>query len=80
MDRNGNLFFGLINPIAIGCWDSSQGVNDAERIRVVAENRQTLQFTSGMKVVLNNHNKEELWVLTCRYQVGSKQQKLTLHF
>lgn len=69
MDRNGNLFFGLINPQAIACWDSSQAFYDANRIRVVVENRRTLQFSNGLKVVRNNQNREELWVLSNRLQV-----------
>lgn len=73
MDRNGNLFFGLISPISVGCWDSSQSEYDAKHIRVVVQNNDTLQFSSGMKVVMNNQKKEELWVLTCRFQVTNYQ-------
>lgn len=69
MDHNGNLFFGLISPIAVGCWDSTQKEYDANRIRVVVQDNETLQFSSGLKVVMNYRNREELWVLTCRFQV-----------
>lgn len=69
IDQNGNLFFGLINPIAVGCWDSSQSEYDASSIQVVALNNETLQFSSGVKVVMNNLQMQELWVLSCRYQV-----------
>lgn len=68
MDSNGNLFFGLMSPIALGCWDSSRPY-DREHMRVVAHNNETLQFASGIKVVLNRKGKEELWVLTCSFQV-----------
>lgn len=68
MDKNGNLFFGLMNPVAIACWDSSQPYTSSN-MRLVAQNDETLQFASGMKVKLNNKGKEELWVLTCRFQV-----------
>lgn len=68
MDSNGNLFFGLMDPIAIACWDSSKPYTSSH-MRVVAQNDETLQFSSGMKVVLNKKGKEELWVLTCSFQV-----------
>lgn len=68
MDSNGNLFFGLVDPIAVACWDSSASYTK-ENMRVVAQNDQTLQFSSGLKVVRNKRGKEELWVLSCRFQV-----------
>lgn len=68
MDSNGNLFFGLMNPIGIACWDSGEPYT-SNNMRLVARNDETLQFASGMKVVLNKKGKEELWVLTCRFQV-----------
>lgn len=67
MDRNGNLYFGLMDPIAIACWDSSRPYTP-ENLRIVVQNDQTLQFSSGVKVILNKKNREELWVLTCRFQ------------
>lgn len=48
MDSNGNLFFGLENQ-SIACWDS-QKTFSAGNLRTVAENNQTLQFVSGLKV------------------------------
>lgn len=68
MDRNGNLFFGLMNPIAIACWDSSTTYG-RDNMKVIAQNDDTLQFASGLKIVLNKKGEEELWVLTCRFQV-----------
>lgn len=67
MDRNGNQFFGLIEPIGIGCWDSSQPY-DRRTIRVVAQNEATLQFSSGLKVKRNRDGAGELWVASNRYQ------------
>lgn len=68
MDSNGNMFFGLMNPVGLACWDSSRPYT-IDNMRVVAQNNETLQFASGIKVVLNKKGKEELWVLTCRFQV-----------
>lgn len=85
MDRNGNLFFGLLRPVAVGCWDSTLSSNDssaaynANNIRVVVQNSQTLQFIFGMKVVLNDQNREELWVLSNRYQVRGSQEPSKLY-
>lgn len=69
MDSNGNLFFGLEDPIAIGCWDFERPFT-RDNMRIVAQNDQTLQFVSGMKVILNKKGKEELWSLSCRFQVN----------
>lgn len=52
MDSNGNLFFGLENPIGIACWDSEKSYT-RENMRVVAQNDNTLQFVSGLKVIVN---------------------------
>lgn len=68
MDSNGNLFFGLERPLGIACWDSSRPYNE-QNIRVVAQNDQTLQFISGLKVIRNKLGEEELWVLSDRFQV-----------
>lgn len=67
MDKHGNLFFGLMDPIAIACWDSEKAYT-ASNMRILARNDATLQFSSGMKVIENRKGKEELWVLTCRFQ------------
>lgn len=67
MDKYGNLFFGLMDPIGIACWDSEKPYT-ATNMRIVAQNDATLQFSSGIKVIENRKGKEELWVLTCRFQ------------
>ncbi|XP_037026149.1 major royal jelly protein 1-like [Bradysia coprophila] len=78
MDKNGNLFFGLMDPIGVACWDSSKPYT-RNNMRLVTQNDEKLQFASGMKVVLNRKNKEELWVLTCslqRVMTGSISSKV----
>ncbi|XP_058811802.1 major royal jelly protein 1-like [Topomyia yanbarensis] len=67
MDSNGNLFFGLLSQMAIACWDSTTNYNP-HNFRIVAQNLETLQFPSGLKVIRNRKGLEELWVLTCRFQ------------
>lgn len=68
MDSKGNLFFGMIDPPAIGCWDSSTPFK-RDNIRLIARNKNTLQFASGVKVIPNLRTTEELWVVTNRFQV-----------
>ncbi|XP_053669181.1 protein yellow-like [Anopheles marshallii] len=67
MDSNGNMFFGLVGQNAIACWDSTTPYNPAN-MRIVAQNSETLQFPSGVKIIRNRKGAEELWVLTCRFQ------------
>lgn len=67
MDRNGNLFFGLIDPIAIGCWNLDSPY-DRNHIAIVSQDDKRLQFASGVKVITNRLGEEELWVLTNRFQ------------
>lgn len=68
MDKFGNLYFVLMNPIAIACWDSSTPYN-RENIKIIIQDNQTLQFASGVKVIKNLLDEEELWVMTIRFQV-----------
>lgn len=67
MDANGNLFFGLITPIGIGCWDSQRPYG-RKAVHLVAQNDETLQFVSGLKIRRNRNGNEELWALSCRFQ------------
>lgn len=73
VDSNGNLFFGLTTPIAIGCWDTTTPYSH-DNLRIVAKNDDTLQFTSGLKIRRNRRGTEEIWVLSCRFQVTSNEQ------
>jgi Major royal jelly protein len=68
MDSNGNLFFVTLDPLAVVCWDSTTPYS-TDNIKIVLRNDATLQFASGVKVVKNLHGKEELWILTNRFQV-----------
>lgn len=68
MDKNGNLFFGLENPIAIACWDAEKPFT-GENLKIVVEDNQTLQFVSGLKIIPNKKGKQELWATSCRFQV-----------
>lgn len=67
MDSNGNLYFGLLNQMAIACWDSTTNYNP-HSFKIVSQNSETLQFPSGIKVIRNRKGVEELWVMSCRFQ------------
>lgn len=68
MDRNGNLFFVVLDPLALVCWDSSTPYS-MENIKILHQNDLTLQFASGLKIVKNLNGLDELWVFTNRFQV-----------
>lgn len=69
MDCNGNLFFVLMNPIALVCWDSSTPYRP-QNIRIVVQNNEKLQFASGLKIIKNLSGVEEIWIMTIRFQVS----------
>lgn len=74
MDKNGNLFFVLMDPIALACWDSSTPYA-IENIKVVMQHDAKLQFASGLKIVKNLYGNEELVLLTNRFQVKMNADK-----
>lgn len=71
MDKNGNLFFVLLNPLAIACWDSSTSYK-TDNIKILYRNDETMQFAGGLKIVTNMVGDEELWLVTNRLQVRNK--------
>ncbi|CAH0750872.1 unnamed protein product [Diatraea saccharalis] len=67
MDRNGILYFGLMEPPSIWCWNSASEFK-RRNFHQLAVNRETLQFASGVKVINNLKGEQELWVLTSSFQ------------
>lgn len=68
--QSGILFFGLVNSTSIGCWHEGQPLKQ-ENMIIIAQNSETLQFTSGMKVRRDAFAfpcVERLWTLSNRYQ------------
>ena len=66
------MFFATTAPSAVACWDSTRPYN-WDNMRYVASDEQKLQFTGGLKIVINKRLEEELWVLTNRFQVRKNQ-------
>lgn len=67
IDRNGIMYFGLMDPPSILCWNTATEFS-SHNFHTVAADRETLQFASGVKIVLNARGEEELWVLTSSFQ------------
>lgn len=67
MDRNGIMYFGLMDPPSLWCWNSATEYS-RRNFHQVAVNRETLQFASGVKVINNLKGEQELWVLTSSFQ------------
>lgn len=68
MDRNGNLWFVMLKPLALVCWDSSLPYT-VSNFRSVLQDDLTLQFASGLKIVTNTYNEDEIVIVTNRFQV-----------
>lgn len=69
MDSRGNLFCVTLNPIRLFSWNVNTPYTQ-RNFREISTNPQKLQFVSGMKVVKNLAGKEELWMLSNRFQVS----------
>jgi len=67
MDCNGNLFFVLMKPLALVCWDTSTPYCP-QNIKIVVQNDLTLQFASGLKIIKNLSGVEEIFIMTNRFQ------------
>lgn len=67
MTSGGYLLCGFMKPIGIVGWDIRTPYTQQNRL-LLAENPTTLQFVSGMKIILNPHGKEEVWMLSNRLQ------------
>ncbi|CAH2106430.1 unnamed protein product [Euphydryas editha] len=67
MDSDGILYFGLMEPPGVWCWNSGTEFS-TRNFHPIAINKETLQFSSGMKVVKNIKGEEELWLLTSSFQ------------
>lgn len=70
MDRDGILYFGLMEPPSIWCWNTATNFS-LDNFYPVAINNETLQFSSGVKIVNNLEGQQELWVVPCRYQLAA---------
>ncbi|KAK2588614.1 hypothetical protein KPH14_006383 [Odynerus spinipes] len=65
--RRGVIFFQLVQLTAVACWDIEKPFAP-ENVVVIAQDEETLQYVSGIKVITNNHGEEELWFNTNRLQ------------
>jgi len=57
----------LVQLTAIACWDIGKPFTP-ENIVIIAQDEETLQYVSGIKVITNRSGEEELWLNTNRLQ------------
>ncbi|XP_071562583.1 dopaminechrome tautomerase [Temnothorax nylanderi] len=65
--RRGVIFFQLVQLTAIACWDIGKPFTP-ENVVIIAQDEETLQYVSGIKVITNKAGEEELWFNTNRLQ------------
>ncbi|XP_066581316.1 dopaminechrome tautomerase-like [Prorops nasuta] len=65
--RRGVIFFQLVQLTAIACWNIEKPFTP-ENVVMIAQDEQTLQYVSGIKVIINQFGEEELWFNTNRLQ------------
>lgn len=68
IDSRENMFFGLMQDIAVASWNINTPYKRSN-LKIVAQNSETLQFISGLKIKRTKVNTEELWVISNRFQV-----------
>ncbi|CAH0564440.1 unnamed protein product [Brassicogethes aeneus] len=69
IDKDGISYSGLMSEVQLICWNTQAPEYGPKFWEVVANNKETLQFISGIKVI-NNYKKnyQELWAVTSRFQ------------
>ncbi|CAD7090714.1 unnamed protein product [Hermetia illucens] len=70
IDSRENMFFGLMQDIAVASWNINTPYKRSN-FKIVAQNSETLQFISGLKIKRTKVNTEELWAISNRFQKGS---------
>ncbi|CAD7090713.1 unnamed protein product [Hermetia illucens] len=74
IDSRDNMFFGLMNDIAVASWNINTPYQRSN-FKLVAQNPTTLQFISGLKIKRSRINTEELWVMSNRFQKSAAGTK-----
>lgn len=67
MDKNGNLYFGLADPIGIGAWNIRTEYK-RENIRIVLQDDDLYQYPADLQVIENCDGEEELFILSDKMQ------------
>lgn len=67
IDDSDIMYFGIMDPPSVWCWDTGTEFS-SQNFHLIAEDRETLQFASGMKIVNNLKGEQELWLLTSSFQ------------
>ncbi|KAL0278636.1 UNVERIFIED_CONTAM: hypothetical protein PYX00_000403 [Menopon gallinae] len=67
-DKNGILYFGMMDDNSINCWNSDTAYKSSN-IHQLEQDNLNLQFSSGLKIIPNEKDEEEIWVMTDRFQL-----------
>lgn len=67
VDKDGIMIFGLIKDSKIACWNTGMSYGPSN-FDIIASNRVTLQFPSGIKIIRNKKGEQELYIMTSRFQ------------
>lgn len=65
--KKGILFLGVAEETSVVCWNFKTHLN-AANMETVSQNSEILQFASGLKIITNDENEEDLWLSTNRMQ------------
>lgn len=79
MDSHNNLYCVTFNPIKLTRWSPNKPYNVKYEMEIPAD-PQLLEFVSGMKVYKNDAGKEELWMISNRFQVSNCLLYVCLQF
>ncbi|KAK6643300.1 hypothetical protein RUM43_004805 [Polyplax serrata] len=71
-DKNGILYFGMVDN-SLSCWNHRNPFT-RENIHEIQKDNVNLQFASGLKVVTNGDDEEEIWLITNRFQITMVDQ------
>ncbi|XP_053945345.1 protein yellow-like [Anastrepha ludens] len=67
MDSQNNLYCVTFNPIKLTIWHPTRPFNVKQELQVPADPR-LIEFVSDMKLFKNGSGKEELWMISIRFQ------------
>lgn len=67
IDKNGIMYFGSMSDVTLNCWDTSTPYGP-KYINVLDDNKNSMQFLSGIKIIRSKNSDEDLLVVSSRFQ------------
>lgn len=69
IDAQGIMYFGLMNEVNLACFNTlGEYGRNCSSTDIVANNHETLQFISGIKVINAPNGQQEVWIVSSRFQ------------